>query len=81
MTWSLFNIILDNKVDEANLGPTWVLSAPDGPHVGPMNFAIRDGNEVDGELVNSSKYMYVYFWSRLCQDCATESECNAVSRT
>ena len=27
----------------ANMGPTWVLSAPDGPHVGPMNFAIRDG--------------------------------------
>ena len=22
-------------------GPTWVLSAPDGPHVGPMNLAIR----------------------------------------
>ena len=24
------------------MGPTWVLSAPDGPHVGPMNLAIRD---------------------------------------
>ena len=24
------------------MGPTWVLSAPDGPHVGPMNFTIRD---------------------------------------
>ena len=23
------------------MGPTWVLSAPDGPHAGPMNFAIR----------------------------------------
>ena len=22
------------------MGPTWVLSAPDGPHDGPMNFAI-----------------------------------------
>ena len=22
------------------MGPTWVLSAPDGPHVGPMNLAI-----------------------------------------
>ena len=31
----------DNKVHGANMGPTWVLSAPDGPHVGPMNFAIR----------------------------------------
>ena len=24
------------------MGPTLVLSAPDGAHVGPMNFAIRD---------------------------------------
>ena len=32
---------LDNKVHGANMGPTWVLSAPDGPHVGPMNLAIR----------------------------------------
>ena len=32
----------DSKVYGANMGPTWVLSAPDGPHVGPMNLAIRD---------------------------------------
>ena len=31
----------DSKVHVANMGPTWVLSAPDGPYVGPMNFAIR----------------------------------------
>ena len=24
------------------MGPTWVLSAPDGPHVGPTNLAIRE---------------------------------------
>ena len=24
------------------MGPTWVLLAPDGPHVGPMNLAIRE---------------------------------------
>ena len=29
------------KVHGANMGPIWVLSAPDGPHVGPMNLAIR----------------------------------------
>ena len=23
------------------MGPTWVLSASDGPHIGPMNLAIR----------------------------------------
>ena len=31
----------DSKVFGANMGPTWVLSAPDVPHVGPMNLAIR----------------------------------------
>ena len=35
----------DNKVWGANIGPTWVLSAPDGPHIGPMNLAIREGME------------------------------------
>ena len=37
-----FDVISDNKVHGANMGPTWVLSAPGGPHVGPMNLAIRD---------------------------------------
>ena len=31
----------DNKVHGANMGPTWVLLAPGGPHVGPINFSIR----------------------------------------
>ena len=31
----------DSKVHGANMGPTCVLSAPDGPHGGPMNLAIR----------------------------------------
>ena len=31
----------DSKVHGANIGPTWVLSAPDGPHVVPTNLAIR----------------------------------------
>ena len=30
----------DSKVHGANMGPTWVLSAQDGPHVGPVNLAI-----------------------------------------
>ena len=33
----------DSKVHGANMGTTWVLSAPDGPHVGPINLAIRAG--------------------------------------
>ena len=35
--WRLYP---DSKVYGANMGPTWVLSAPGGPHVGPMNLAI-----------------------------------------
>ena len=34
--------IPDNKVHGANMGPTCVLSAPGGTHVGPINVAIRD---------------------------------------
>ena len=30
----------DSKVHGANMGPTWVLPVPDGPHVGLMNLAI-----------------------------------------
>ena len=30
----------DSKIYGANMGSTWVLEAPDGPHVGPMNLAI-----------------------------------------
>ena len=32
----------DSNVNGANIGPTWVLSALDGLHAGPMNLAIRD---------------------------------------
>ena len=38
----LGEVIPDSKVLGANMVPTWVLSAPDGPHVGPRNFAIGD---------------------------------------
>ena len=42
----------DSKVHGANMGPTWVLSAPDGPYVGPMYLAIRLGlpQQPNGEL-------------------------------
>ena len=32
----------DSKVHVVHMGPTWVLSAPVGPHVFPMNLAIRE---------------------------------------
>ena len=43
----------DSKVHGANMGPTWVLSAPDGPHVGPMNLAIR-------------VYIHIYIYIYVC---------------
>ena len=30
--WSFTEVYLDSKVHGANMGPTWALSAPDGPH-------------------------------------------------
>ena len=39
LKYSLF-AVPESKVNGANMGPTWVLSAPGGPHVGPMNLAI-----------------------------------------
>ena len=32
----------DSKVHGANMGPTWRQQDPSGPHVGSMNFAIRE---------------------------------------
>ena len=48
--------IPDSKVPGANMGPTWVLSAPDWPHVGPRNIAIRvkmHGNKANARAVMS----------------------------
>ena len=33
----------DSKVQGANMGPTWALSVPDGPHVSLINLAIWVG--------------------------------------
>ena len=33
----------DSKAHGVNIEPTWVLSAPDGHHIGPMNIAIGVG--------------------------------------
>ena len=40
----------DSKVHGANMGPTWVLSAPDGQHVGIMNLAIRGSYTAGGNI-------------------------------
>ena len=36
-----WHCVPDSKVHGTNMGPIWILSDPDGPHVGPMNLAIR----------------------------------------
>ena len=40
----------DSKVHGANMGLTWVLLAPDGPHVGPMNQGMLDNGGAKGKL-------------------------------
>ena len=40
----------DSKVHGATMGPTWVLSAPDGPHDGPMNLAIWECTHINGKI-------------------------------
>ena len=45
--WAVKCAYPDTKIQVAHMGPTWVLSASDGPHVGPMNLAIRVCTTVD----------------------------------
>ena len=50
------------------MGPTWVLSAPDGPHVSPMNLAIRDC--MTEEACTAYHIIYKYHIDILVQDCS-----------
>ena len=52
----------DSKTHVANMAPTWVLSAPDGPHVGPMNFAIRcDYTALPAKIYQSNNGIFDFF--------------------
>ena len=44
----------DGKVHVAHMGPTWGRQDPGGPHVGPMNLAIRDEFDVLHHRANLS---------------------------
>ena len=55
----------DNKVHGANMGPTWVLSAPDGPHVGPMNLSFRGFAECPNDCAHRSRFVIVLRMSRI----------------
>ena len=48
--WRNYLSYPDSKIHGANMGPTWVLSAPGGPHVGPFNLAIRVALTKDSKL-------------------------------
>ena len=64
------------------MGPTWVLSTPDGPHVGPMNLAIRDDKFWGSHLSNPtltdtvarpSTEGYISKWISACRVVQVES--------
>ena len=50
------NGLPDSEVYGDNMGPIWVLSAPDGPHVGPMNLVIRVASSVSCLAVCTGKW-------------------------
>ena len=64
----------DSKIHGANMGPIWVLSAPDGPHVGPSNLAIYYSHQGtpylahEGEVCffNEFKVSSVFYFSYCC---------------
>ena len=66
--------IPDNKVHGANMRPTWVLSAPDGPHVGPVNLAIRDNAHHIATLKYFSSRLAVVFAQSIEARCQVENE-------
>ena len=66
-TWSL------SKVHGVNMGSTWDLSAPDGPHVGPMNFATWEdlcaiiryhghGQVITSHCAHTHIHTYIYIY-------------------
>ena len=52
------NTTADSKIHGANMGPTWVLSAPGGSHVSPIDLAIWDMTSF-----TISKYFFM-LWQR-----------------
>ena len=57
----------DSKGHVANMGPTWVLSPPGGPHVGPMNLATRESwqcNNSGFSVVQCSAIISLSLFSR-----------------
>ena len=56
----------DSKVHGSNMGPTWVLSASDGPHVRPINLSIRVVQSPIaflGELSQNPSFEFCALWN------------------
>ena len=51
----------DSKVHRANMGPIWGRQDPDGPHVGPINFAIWASNVAYFLDIHNSNHGMVLF--------------------
>ena len=76
---SLFSGRSNSKVQGGNMGPTWVLMVPDGPHVGPRNLAIREAIPFQHTaawlyfpyslIVNISRYIQCVVRSQICRKC------------
>ena len=52
----------DSKVHEANMGPTWVLSAPGEPHVGPVNLTTRVSYDVGIYIGKPCVFFWPVWW-------------------
>ena len=60
--------IPDSKVHGANMGPSWGRQDPGGPHAGPMNFAIWDGNMQNIAYLSPVKHLATH-WNIFCWRC------------
>ena len=56
------NLNLDSKVHVANMGPTWVLSAPCGPHAGPWTLLSGKSTLWDHLNENVSPIVLLKLW-------------------
>ena len=70
-------LLPDSNFHEAHMGPTWVLSVPGGPHVGPMNLVIRViALKFDAYRTG---FLLIDYYLRICLDFFTiDLCCNAV---
>ena len=57
ISWGIYS---DSEIYGANMGPTWVLQAPGGPHVGPINPAIRVSMYQRNRSTSETRARFIY---------------------